>query len=111
ATIPVGNGPEGAVFDSSNDYVYVTNFRSGTISLIYTPLETPTSPSSGKFAGSSFSMVTMELIIATIVVIISIIIVIMFIIYRKKKKPAAGINSKQQISENIKQMPPQNPPT
>jgi YVTN family beta-propeller protein len=36
ATIDVGSYPYGAVFDSSNGYVYVTNYFSGTVSIIST---------------------------------------------------------------------------
>jgi len=34
ATIPVGTWPVGVAYDPSNGYIYVTNFDSGTVSVI-----------------------------------------------------------------------------
>jgi len=43
ATIPVGIWPKGIAYDPSNGYIYVTNYGSGTVSIISTSASTSTS--------------------------------------------------------------------
>jgi YVTN family beta-propeller protein len=61
ATIPVGTWPYGVAYDPSNGYIYVTNWGSNTVSIIYTPAQaiktyTVTFTESGLPAGTQWSV-------------------------------------------------------
>jgi YVTN family beta-propeller protein len=47
--IGVGYHPEGLVYDSANGYIYVTNFYSGSVSIISTSYTTNPLPSSNNY--------------------------------------------------------------
>jgi YVTN family beta-propeller protein len=61
ATIPVGKWPLGVAYDPSNGYIYVTNYGSGTVSIISTSAQatetyTVTFTESGLPAGTQWSV-------------------------------------------------------
>jgi len=89
ANITVGLEPTGVAYDPSNGYIYVTNYDSGTVSIISTSVSTSsTSISSVTTYTTSTSTkptpsVVPTLVVAMVVVMAVLIVALLIIKYRK----------------------------
>jgi len=73
ATIPVGSMPAGVAYDPSNGYIYVTNYGSGTVSIISTSVS----------ANSTSPSVVPTWAVVVVVVVVVLIVALLMIKHRK----------------------------